>query len=99
MESSYLIMESNGLSTCRARTSLRTSDVFAQEEGDICIPNLKLKINLKDYSAVQICYNSIPKPQYKEVKEYIQNLCDRGCIKKSSSSYSSLVVSVKKKRQ
>ncbi len=39
------------------------SDVFAHDDGDIgCIPNLKLKINLKDDTPVQKCYNSIPKP-------------------------------------
>lgn len=74
------------------------SDVFAHNDGDIgCIPNLKLKINLKDDTPVKKCYNSIPKPLYKEVKEYVQNLLDRGWIKKSSSAYSSPVVCVRKK--
>lgn len=74
------------------------SDVFARDEGDIgCIPNLKLRINLKDETSVQKHYNSIPKPLYKEVKEYIQNLLDRGWVTKASSAYSSLVVCVRKK--
>lgn len=74
------------------------SDVFAHDDGDIrCIPNLKLKINLKDDTPVQKCYNSIPKPLYKVVKEYVQNLLDRGWIKKSSSAYSSPVVCIRKK--
>lgn len=74
------------------------SDVFAQDEGDIgCIPNLQLKIRLSDDTPVQRCYNSIPKPLYKEVKDYVQNLLNRGWIKKSSSSYSSPVVCVRKK--
>lgn len=74
------------------------SDVFAQEDGDIgCIPDLKLKINLTDDNPVQRCYNSIPKPLYKEVKEYVQNLLDRGWVKKSTSAYSSPVVCVRKK--
>lgn len=74
------------------------SDVFAQEDGDIgCIPNLKLNINLKDDTPVQKCYNSIPKPLYKEVKEYVQNLLERGWITKSTSPYSSPVVCVRKK--
>lgn len=35
------------------------SDVFVHDDGDIgCIPNLKLKINLKDDTPVQKCYNS-----------------------------------------
>lgn len=74
------------------------SDVFAHDDGDMgCIPNLKLKTNLKDDTPVQKCYNSIPKPLYKEVKEYVQTLLDRGWIKKSSSAYSSPVVCVRKK--
>lgn len=76
------------------------SDVFAREEGDIgCIPNLQLKINVEDNKPVQKSYNSIPKPLYKEVKEYVQNLLDRGWIHKSVSSYSSPVVCVRKKDQ
>ncbi len=71
------------------------SDVFAREEGDIgCIPGLQLKINTTDNTPVQKSYNSIPRPLYKEVKEYIQNLLDRGWISKSVSAYSSPVVCV-----
>lgn len=74
------------------------SDVFAQDEGDIgCIPDLQLKIHLSDNTPVQRCYNAIPKPLYKEVKDYVQNLLNRGWIKKSSSLYSSPVVCVRKK--
>lgn len=76
------------------------SDVFARGEGDIgCIPSLQLKINVVDDNPVQKCYNSIPKPLYREVKEYVQNLLDRGWIRKSVSSYSSPVVCVRKKDQ
>ncbi len=74
------------------------SDVFAQEEGDIgYIPDLQLKIRQSDNTPVQRCYNAIPKPLYKEVKDYVQNLLNRGWIRKSSSSYSSPVVCVRKK--
>lgn len=74
------------------------SDVFAEEDGDIgCIPNLKLKINLSDNCPVQRSYNSIPKPLLREVKEYVQNLLDRGWVRKSESAYSSPVVCVRKK--
>ena len=73
------------------------SDVFARGEGDIgCIPDLQLKINVVDNKPVQKNYNSIPKPLYKEVKDYVQNLLDRGWIRKSVSSYSSPVVCVRK---
>lgn len=74
------------------------SDVFAREEGDIgCIPGLQLKINTTDNTPVQKSYNSIPRPLYKEVKEYVQNLLSRGWIRKSVSAYSSPVVCVRKK--
>lgn len=74
------------------------SDVFAKEDSDIgCIPNLKVKINLKDDAPVQKCYNAIPKPLYKEVKDYVQNLLDCGWVRKSTSPYSSPVVCVRKK--
>jgi hypothetical protein len=65
-------------------------DVFAQEGGNIsCIPNLKLKLNLKDNMPVQKSYNSILKPLYKEVREYVQNLLEKDWVKKSTSPYSS----------
>lgn len=74
------------------------SDVFGKSDSDIgCIPSLQLKIYLKDDSPVQTSYNSVPKPLYKEVKEYVQNLLDQGWIRKSTSSYSSPVVCVRKK--
>lgn len=54
------------------------SDVFVKAEGDIgCIPDLQLKINMVDDHPIQKCYNSIPKPLYQEVKEYVQNLLNR----------------------
>lgn len=74
------------------------SDVFAREEGDIgCIPGLQLKISTTDNTPVQKAYNSIPRPLYKEVKEYVQNLLNRGWIRKSVSDHSSPVVCVRKK--
>uniref|UniRef100_A0A674MFQ5 Gypsy retrotransposon integrase-like protein 1 n=1 Tax=Takifugu rubripes TaxID=31033 RepID=A0A674MFQ5_TAKRU len=74
------------------------SDVFAKDDCDIgCIPNLQLKIHLKDDTPVQTSYNSVPKPLYREVKDYVQNLLDQGWIRKSTSSYSSPVVCVRKK--
>lgn len=62
------------------------SDVFACDEGDIgCIPGLQLKINLTDKTPVQRCYNAIPKPLYREVKDYVRNLLEKGWIAKSAS--------------
>lgn len=45
----------------------------------------------------QKSYNSIPKPLYKEVREYVQNLLDRGWVRNSVSPNSSPVVCVHKK--
>lgn len=74
------------------------SDVFARDDADIgCMPDLQLRINLTDETPVQKSYNSIPKPLYQEVKDYVQNLLVRGWIRKSTSSYSSPVVCVRKK--
>jgi len=74
------------------------STAFAKEDADIgCIPGLQLRINLRDDAPVQKSYNAIPKPLYREVKNYVQNLLDRGWIRKSTSAYSSPVVCVRKK--
>lgn len=72
------------------RMLFEQSDVFAQEEGDIgCIPGLQLKMNTTYNTPVQRSYNSIPRQLYKKVKEYVQNLLNRGWIRKSVSAYSS----------
>lgn len=48
------------------------SDIFTKDDSDIgYIPNLQLKIHLKDDTPAQTSYNSVPKPLYKEVKEYV----------------------------
>lgn len=74
------------------------SDVFITDDGDIgCFPDLQLKINTVDNNPIQKSYNSIPKPLYAEVKEYVQNLLDRGWVRKSVSSNSSPVVCVRRK--
>ncbi len=46
---------------------------------------------------IQKNYNSIPKPLYPEVKQYIEDLLNRKFIRKSKSAYSSPVVCVRKK--
>lgn len=74
------------------------SDVFARDDTDIgCIPDLQLRICLNDETPVQKSYNAVPKPLYREVKEYVQKLLDHGWIRKSTSPYSSPVVCVRKK--
>lgn len=54
---------------------------FARDENDIgCIPSLKMSITLQDEIPVQRTYSSIPKPLFKEVKQYIQELLLSGWI-------------------
>ncbi|RXN39630.1 Retrovirus-related Pol poly from transposon [Labeo rohita] len=74
------------------------SAAFAKDSQDIgCIPSLRMSITLKDEIPVQRSYGAVPKPLFKEVKEYIQDLLMRGWIVKSKSSYASPVVCVRKK--
>ncbi|KAL1267157.1 hypothetical protein QQF64_002832 [Cirrhinus molitorella] len=74
------------------------SNAFAQGDDNIgCFPSLQMSISLKDNMPVQRAYASIPKPLYKEVKEYIQNLIARGWVVKSKSPYEAPVVCVHKK--
>lgn len=74
------------------------SNTFARDNDDIgCIPNLQMTITVKDDIPVQHSYAAIPKPLYKEVKEYIQALHTRKWIVKSKSLYAAPVVCVRKK--
>lgn len=74
------------------------SAAFAQDDNDMgCITSLEMSITLKDNNPVQKSYASIPKPLYKEVKEYIEDLLARGWIVKSKSPYSAPVICVRKK--
>ena len=74
------------------------SGAFARDSSDIgCIPSLKMEINVKDDIPTNRAYASIPKPLYKEVKEYIQELLVKGWIIKSRSPYAAPVICVRKK--
>lgn len=74
------------------------SEAFARDCSDIgCIPSLKMSITLKDENPVQKTYSSVPRPLFKEVKEYIQELLVKGWIVKSKSPYAAPVVCVRKK--
>ena len=71
---------------------------FARNEDDVgCIPSLRMHITLTDQTPVQKTYISVPKPLQQEVKEYLQDLINRGWVTKSKSPYSSLIVCVRKK--
>ncbi|XP_035858119.1 uncharacterized protein LOC118495270 [Sander lucioperca] len=74
------------------------SGAFARDDDDVgCIPSLEMSITLKDNTPIQKTYTSIPKPLYKEVKEYIEDLLARGWVVRSKSPYSAPVVCVRKK--
>ena len=74
---------------------LEESDCFSRDDEDIgCSEELKMKVNLTDNTGtpVQKNYNSIPKPLYPEVKQYIEDLLNRKFKPKSKSAYSSVVL-------
>ena len=76
----------------------KEKNVFSRHSGDIgSIQGLKMEINLKDDEPVKRSYTSIPKPLYREVKEYVEDLLASGWVRKSYSSYSSPMVCVRKK--
>lgn len=81
------------------REMLRTeSGTFAQDDIDMgCIKSLEMSITLKDNTPIQRSYASIPKPLYREVNEYIEDLLAKGWIVKSKSTYSAPGVCVRKK--
>ena len=71
---------------------------FAKDDDDVgCIPELTMDLTMTSEKPVQKNYASIPRPLYPEVKGYIEDLLNRGFIKKSKSPYSSSVVCVRKK--
>lgn len=74
------------------------SESFSRSDDDIgCVENLQMNIPLKDAEPVSRTYLSVPKPLYKEMKDYLQDLIAQGWVEKSISSYSSPVVCVRKK--
>ena len=73
------------------------SDSFEKDDEIGNAEGLLLAINLEDSTPVQQTYNAIPKPLYPEVKQYVEDLLNRGWEQKSRSAYSSPVVCVRKK--
>lgn len=74
------------------------SGSFSRSDDDIgCVENLQMDITLRDDEPVSKTYLSVPKPLYKEMKDYLQDLIAQGWVEKSRSSYSSPVVCVRKK--
>ena len=77
---------------------IKEYESFATGDDDIgCAKGFQLSFNLSDSTPVQKTYNSIPKPLYPEVKSHIEDLLNKGFVKKSTSNYSSPVVCVRKK--
>ena len=58
---------------------------------------LQMNVNLTDSIPVQKSYTSIPRQLYAEVKHYVEDLLNKGFVRKSRSSCSSPVVCVRKK--
>ncbi|XP_068738778.1 uncharacterized protein [Montipora capricornis] len=74
------------------------AESFSKDDDDLgCAEGLQLKINLSDNNPVQKNYKSIPKPLYSEVKQYVEDLLNRGWVQKSCPAYSSPVVCVWKR--
>ena len=77
---------------------IEEADAFASSDHDIgCISEFEMDIRLTSDQPVQKNYISIPRPLYPEVKGYIEDLLNRGFIRKSKSPFSSRVVCVRKK--
>ena len=77
---------------------IEEADAFATSDDDVgCISELEMDIRLTSDQPVQKNYISIPRPLYPEVKGYIEDLLNRGFIRKSKSPFSSSVVCVRKK--
>ena len=65
---------------------------FSRSDDDIgCIESLRMTISLTDTSPVVRSYLSVPKPLYKEMKDYLHDLIAQGWVEKSTS-YASPVV-------
>ena len=72
-------------------------DAFAPDEETIgCAEDLVMEIRTTDENPVQKRYNGIPRPIMTEVKAHIEDMLNRGWIKRSKSSWSSPVVIVRK---
>ena len=77
---------------------IEQQNAFAKDDDNVgSIPDLELNINLKDTTPVQKNNVAVPTPLHPEVKSYIEDLLNHKFIKKSTSSYSSPVVCVRKK--
>ena len=76
---------------------LKESDTFTLDDTEIGdVDNYKVNIQSKDRVQVQKNYNRIPKPLFKEIKEYVEDMLNRDWIVRSESTYYLPVVAVTK---
>ena len=74
---------------------IEEADSFAKNDGDIgCAEGLQMPINLMDKTPVQKTYTSIPKPLYPEVKQYIEDLLNKGWVTNSTSQSFTAILAV-----
>ena len=86
--------------TAATQLLIEEADAFAIDDDDVgCITELQMGIKLNDTTPVQKNYVAVPRPLYPEVKAYIKDLLNKNFIRRSTSSYSSPVVCVRKKDQ
>ena len=77
---------------------MSNTELFSSNEHDIgCAEGLQLRITLSHPTPVQKTYTSIPKPLYAEVKQYFDDLLNRGWIVKSRSIYTNPALCIRKK--
>ena len=86
--------------TAATQLLIEEADALAIDHDDVgCITELLMDIKLNHTSPVQKNYVAVPRPLYPEVKAYIEDLLNKNFIRRSTSSYSSRVVCVRKKDQ
>ena len=81
---SYLTPDKRKIGKQLLREEAASFSKDKDDAGDI--PSLQKKIRLTDDIPVQKTYQSISRPLYQEVKDYLQDLIDRGWIVKSQVS-------------
>ena len=83
---------------CVQRMLHQERDAFCRDDDDVgCATDFEVKIHLSDNNPVQRNYVGVPRPLLQELKEYVEDLLNRGFIQNSRSSYSSPCVVVRKK--
>ena len=77
---------------------INEAESFSQSDDDIgCATEFQMSLKLTDSVPVQQSYVAVPKPLYPEVKQYVEDMLNKGWVKKSRSAYSSPVVCVRKR--